>query len=52
MIDTPGYGFNVMGVNVKRKFIRLLYEYLNISTRVCKIYMLINSEHGVKDTDI
>ena len=52
MIDAPGYGYNVYGVKVKRKFCSLIYEYLKISTRVCKVYMLINAEHGVKDTDI
>lgn len=41
-----------MGVDIKRKFIKLLYDYLKISTRVCKIYMLINCEHGVKNTDL
>lgn len=41
----------MIGLSVKRKFLRLLYDYIRISTRVCKIYMLINCEHGVKDTD-
>ena len=41
-----------MGVNVKRKFCKFIYEYLSTSTRVCKVIMLINIEHGVKDTDI
>jgi GTP-binding protein EngB required for normal cell division len=29
----------------------MLYDYLKISTRLVRIYLLINIEHGIKDID-
>lgn len=52
ILDAPGYGFSPYGVKVRRKYYGLLYDYIKTSTRVCKVCLLINIEHGVKDTDI
>lgn len=52
IVDAPGYGYSPFGLKVKKKYYGFLYDYLKISTRVCKVCILINAEHGVKDTDI
>jgi hypothetical protein len=30
----------------------MLFDYLKISTRLVRIYFLVNSEHGIKDSDL
>jgi GTP-binding protein EngB required for normal cell division len=30
----------------------MLFDYLKISTRLVRIYMLVNIEHGLKDIDL
>jgi len=49
--DAPGYGFAQINVSVKKKWIRLIKEYLRHSTRLCRVYFLINMEHGIKESD-
>ena len=51
-MDAPGYGFTKVNVNIKRKWSQMLYDYMKISTRLVRIYVLINIEHGLKNADL
>jgi GTP-binding protein len=37
---------------VKKRWIGMLFDYLKFSTRCCRVFLLINAEHGVKEKDL
>lgn len=52
LVDAPGYGYAEMNSAVKKKWIRLIKTYLKESTRLSRVYLLMNIEHGAKSTDL
>ncbi|MCL4160041.1 UNVERIFIED_CONTAM: hypothetical protein GTU68_000897, partial [Idotea baltica] len=52
VIDTPGYGYAKFNVDAKKMLTGMTFDYLRFSTRVVKVYLLINSHHGIKNNDI
>ncbi|EAR99770.2 ribosome biogenesis GTP-binding protein YsxC (macronuclear) [Tetrahymena thermophila SB210] len=52
IIDPPGYGFANVNVNAKKKWQGMIYDYIQISSRLARIYLLINAEHGLKKNDM
>jgi len=50
-VDTPGYGFANINLKMRSKYKRLIQEYLKKSTRISRVYCLINMEHGIKELD-
>ena len=52
VIDSPGYGYAKLNVNAKKYWTGMIFDYLRFSTRVVKVYLLINAHHGIKNNDI
>ena len=52
VIDTPGYGYAKFNVDAKKMLTGMIFDYLRFSTRVVKVYLLINGHHGIKRNDI
>ena len=50
IVDLPGYGF-AFGLNAKQSWPDLLQQYLKLK-RVKKIFVLVDSRHGLKKTDL
>jgi GTP-binding protein len=51
IVDTPGYGWAKMNLKMRDKWRKLIEVYLTKSTRISRVYCLINMEHGMKDLD-
>ncbi|KRW98217.1 P-loop containing nucleoside triphosphate hydrolase [Pseudocohnilembus persalinus] len=51
LIDSPGYGFSQINVQAQRRNQGLLLDYLKISTRCVRVFLLINAEHGIQVSD-
>eukprot|EP01017_Pseudomicrothorax_dubius_P002502 TRINITY_DN10099_c0_g1_i1.p1 TRINITY_DN10099_c0_g1~~TRINITY_DN10099_c0_g1_i1.p1 ORF type:complete len:227 (-),score=57.51 TRINITY_DN10099_c0_g1_i1:205-828(-) len=52
IVDCPGYGFTDARVSIKRKWNEMVDVYLRKSSRLCRIYLLLNIEHGIKRADV
>ncbi|MFC5066603.1 ribosome biogenesis GTP-binding protein YihA/YsxC [Flaviflagellibacter deserti] len=51
MVDMPGYGFAEAPEAKVRAWTRLVLDYLRGRTNLGRVYVLIDSRHGVKNTD-
>jgi len=51
VVDGPGYGFAKMNLKLRKAWLKLLKTYLSQSTRISRVYLLINMDHGMKTTD-
>lgn len=48
IVDSPGYGYTRVPIQIKYKWRRMLFKYVAYGVRLYKIYMLINSHTGMK----
>jgi len=49
--DLPGYGFARAPKVVVRSWTELVNSYLNSRTQLCRVFLLIDARHGIKDND-
>jgi len=52
IVDAPGYGFAKINAKTRDKWLKLMRTYLSQSSRIARVYMLVNMEHGMKQTDL
>ena len=52
VVDCPGYGFAKMNKRRRGMWFGLTEEYLKVSSRVSQVFLCLNFQHGVKQTDI
>ncbi|MDD9334329.1 MAG: YihA family ribosome biogenesis GTP-binding protein, partial [Bartonella sp.] len=48
LVDMPGYGFAEAPKNLVDAWTRLVFNYLQGRTTLKRVYMLIDSRHGIK----
>ena len=51
LVDVPGYGYANAPVPIVRKWQALLKAYLSGRASLRRVFLLIDSRHGVKDVD-
>ena len=51
LVDLPGYGFAQAPENVVKKWQKLIFAYLQGRVNLKRVFMLIDSRHGVKKVD-
>ena len=51
LVDFPGYGFSKIPKNNEYKLDILIDEYLKKRKNIFKLFLLIDSKHGFKETD-
>jgi GTP-binding protein len=51
LVDMPGYGFAKAPEPKVKAWTRLILEFLRGRTSLARVYVLIDSRHGLKDTD-
>jgi GTP-binding protein EngB required for normal cell division len=52
LIDGPGYGFAHMNERQREYWHGMVMDYLRLSSRVCKLYLCVNGEHGAQEADL
>lgn len=51
MVDMPGYGFAKVSKAMRKDWDHLIFNYLRGRPALRCVYVLIDSRHGIKDTD-
>lgn len=51
LVDMPGYGFAAVGKEKVAAWTRLIQDYLRGRANLARVYVLIDSRHGVKEID-
>ncbi|MFD2677162.1 ribosome biogenesis GTP-binding protein YihA/YsxC [Camelimonas lactis] len=51
LVDMPGYGFAAVGKEKVAAWTRLIQDYLRGRANLARVYVLIDSRHGVKQID-
>jgi GTP-binding protein len=51
VVDMPGYGYAKASKNLVRDWNRLIEDYLRGRTQLRRVFLLIDSRHGVKEND-
>lgn len=51
IVDAPGYGSNAIGNQTYRNIFKYINQYARQSSRLCKIYWLMDLQAGVGETD-
>lgn len=52
LVDMPGYGYAKVSKDVRDKWDELIFEYLRGRPNLRMVLILIDSRHGLKETDI
>jgi len=52
MVDMPGYGFAAVGKQKVAAWTGLIHDYLRGRVNLARVFLLIDSRHGLKATDI
>lgn len=51
IVDMPGYGYARASKSMVAGWQRLVYDYLGGRTQLCRVFLLIDSRHGIKPND-
>ncbi len=51
LVDMPGYGFAKAPKKMVQNWTRLIYDYLKGRANLRRVFILVDSRHGLKDTD-
>ena len=51
IVDLPGYGFAKAPENIVKNWQRLIFSYLQGRVNLRRVFLLIDSRHGIKDVD-
>lgn len=52
LVDMPGYGYAAVGKEKVAAWTDLIYAYLRGRANLARVYVLIDSRHGLKDNDM
>jgi GTP-binding protein len=52
LVDMPGYGYAAAPKQKVQAWTQLVYEYLRGRANLARVYVLIDSRHGLKDSDL
>ncbi|MEA4162790.1 ribosome biogenesis GTP-binding protein YihA/YsxC [Mycoplasma sp. 4404] len=52
LVDLPGYGYAKISQTQKDKMMKMIYEYLIERKNLRCVYLLIDSRHGITNTDV
>ncbi|MEA4206362.1 ribosome biogenesis GTP-binding protein YihA/YsxC [Mycoplasma sp. 1199] len=52
LVDLPGYGYAKISQTQKDKMMKMIYEYLIERENLRCVYLLIDSRHGITNTDV
>jgi len=52
VVDMPGYGYAAVGKEKVAAWTRLIHDYLRGRANLMRVYVLIDSRHGIKETDV
>lgn len=52
MVDMPGYGYAAVGKEKVAAWTDLIYAYLRGRANLARVYVLVDSRHGLKDNDL
>lgn len=52
VVDMPGYGYAKAPKNIVEKWTNLVFSYLRGRSTLMRVYLLIDSRHGIKQNDI
>lgn len=52
LVDMPGYGYAKVSKNVRENWDHLIFEYLRGRPNLRTVLILIDSRHGLKETDV
>ena len=51
LVDLPGYGYAAAAKSKVAAWTRLIHEYLRGRATLCRVYMLVDARHGLKEID-
>jgi GTP-binding protein len=51
LVDMPGYGYAAVGDAKVKAWTRLIHDYLRGRVNLARVFVLIDSRRGIKDTD-
>ncbi len=51
LADMPGYGYAAAAKSTVAAWTRLVHDYLRGRATLCRVYLLVDARHGLKDTD-
>lgn len=51
LVDLPGYGYAKVPEEIVKKWVALLKRYLAGRAELSRVYVLVDSRHGIKDSD-
>lgn len=51
LVDMPGYGYAQAPKNIVEQWTNLVFDYLRGRTTLRRVYILIDSRHGIKEND-
>ncbi len=52
LVDMPGYGFAAVSKEKRNNWTQLIQDYLRGRAALARVYVLIDSRHGLKDLDL
>ena len=52
LVDMPGYGFAVVSKEKRANWTQLIQDYLRGRASLARVYVLIDSRHGLKELDL
>ena len=50
-MDLPGYGYATASLKIKKNWQTLISEYLQYSSNLKRLFLLINAQHGITSLD-
>ena len=51
IVDLPGYGYAAAPEKIVQAWTRLIHNYLRGRVQLARVFLLIDSRHGIKDVD-
>jgi GTP-binding protein len=51
LVDMPGYGYAAVGKDKVAAWTKLIHDYLRGRANLARVFVLVDSRHGLKDTD-
>ena len=52
IVDLPGYGYAAAPEKVVQSWTRLIHDYLRGRVQLSRVFLLVDSRHGLKDVDV
>lgn len=52
LVDLPGYGYAKVSKSEKNNWNRIIYDYLNSSKSLRRVFLLVDARHNIKTSDL